>query len=201
MKHIKIMCPICGQGNLNFIDDFQLQKYKNKHKLIAFQYCECEICGAETASAEQLKFNKRQMIAFQKNVDGLLSGAEIRQIRENIGLTIRQAGQIIGGGPVSFSKYENDDQIHSLPMDSALRMIRENPTLIYSLAHTRGVNLSNELVIKKAKTIFSTLDSISTFKNIEIEENHPHSIKIFIPSLSHSVYEVYADVNQQKCQA
>lgn len=142
MKHTKAICPICEEGLLIPKVSKEMQTYKDISREINMYYSQCDCCGSETATSEQIRLNKREMIKFQKSIDGLLSSDEIKAIRTSLGLTIKLAGLIFGGGPVAFSKYENDDLIQSISMDSALRLARRNPESVFYLAEERGVKLS-----------------------------------------------------------
>jgi HTH-type transcriptional regulator/antitoxin MqsA len=61
------------------------------------------------------------MVAFKKEVDGLLTGAQVRALRERLGINQSEAAKIFGGGLVAFSKYESDDVSQSEAMDKLLR--------------------------------------------------------------------------------
>jgi hypothetical protein len=50
------------------------------------------------------------------NIDGVLDPAEVEAARVRIGLSQRKAGQILGGGPRAFQKYEAGTQAVSVPM-------------------------------------------------------------------------------------
>ena len=67
------------------------------------------------------------MVAFKKRVDGLLTGSEVKSLRERLGLRQSDAARIFGGGPVVFSKYESDDVAQSEAMDRLLRVATEVP--------------------------------------------------------------------------
>jgi len=54
--------------------------------------------------------------------DGLLSSAEIVQIREHLGLRQREAAALFGGGSNAFNKYESGEVLQSVPMDRLLRL-------------------------------------------------------------------------------
>lgn len=146
MKLTKAICPICEEGSLIRKVSKEIQIYKNISRELNMFYSQCDCCGSETATSEELRLNKKEMIKFQKSIDGLLSSAEIKEIRKLLGLTIKLAGQIFGGGPVAFSKYENDDLVQSLSMDSALRLAKINPESIFQLAKERGVKLSQPAI-------------------------------------------------------
>lgn len=146
MKLTKAICPICEEGSLIRKVSKEIQIYKKISRELNMFYSQCDCCGSETATSEELRLNKKEMIKFQKSIDGLLSSAEIKEIRKLLGLTIKLAGQIFGGGPVAFSKYENDDLVQSLSMDSALRLAKINPESIFQLAKERGVKLSQPAI-------------------------------------------------------
>jgi HTH-type transcriptional regulator/antitoxin MqsA len=57
----------------------------------------------------QTRDNKRAMLAFKKQVADLLTGFELKALRQRLGVIQAQAAVIFGGGPVAFSKYESDD--------------------------------------------------------------------------------------------
>jgi DNA-binding XRE family transcriptional regulator len=48
---------------------------------------------------------------------GLLASTQLRAMREDLGVTQKEASELVGGGPVAFSKYENEDVAQSVAMD------------------------------------------------------------------------------------
>lgn len=57
--------------------------------------------------------------------DGLLSGAEIAEIRNHFELNQREAAIIFGGGSNAFNKYESGEVLQSIAMDRLLRLSRQ----------------------------------------------------------------------------
>lgn len=135
------ICPICGEGHLHARMGVQTVDYRGQSGQIAFHYTECDACGSEQANAAQSRDNKRVMIAFKKQVDGLLSGAEIRALREALGITQADAARVFGGGPVAFAKYEADDVAQSEAMDKLLRLVLEVPDAWRWLSERAGLPL------------------------------------------------------------
>lgn len=132
-------CPICEDGHLSDKIEPNPVEYGGRSAVLALRYSVCDACGSELAGAEQVRANKRTMIAFRKQVDGLLTGAEVRALRERFGLNQTQAARLFGGGPVAFSKYENDDVAQSEAMDKLLRVAGEVPGALDFLAsHASG---------------------------------------------------------------
>ena len=86
-------------------------------------------------------------MAFRKSVDSLLTGAEITALRAKYQLTQAQAARLFGGGPVAFSKYENDDVAQSEAMDALLRLVRRSEVAFWELVDERGI--ATELTLAK----------------------------------------------------
>ena len=122
------LCPICGEGNLHPEVRTNPVEYKGQTTELDLHFSLCDACGSEQADAAQTRVNKRLMIAFKKRVDGLLIGAEVRALREKLGLSQAESAQVFGGGPVAFSKYESDDVAQTEAMDKLLRVTAELPS-------------------------------------------------------------------------
>ncbi len=136
-----LQCPICGEGNLIEQISKNRVEYKGKTTELDLSFSVCNSCGSEQANAQQVRTNKRQMVAFKKRVDGLLTGSEVRSVRERLGLTQSAAAEIFGGGPVAFSKYESDDVTQSEAMDKLLCVAMEFPEVFIYLARRAQVNV------------------------------------------------------------
>lgn len=135
----KTLCPICGEGHVTDHVAQMETEYKGQKGLVASHYQLCDACGSDFAGAAEMRANKRTMLAFRKLVDGLLSGAEILALRKRYGLTQPQAARLFGGGPVAFSKYENDDVAHSEAMDKLLRLVLRSETAFWELVDQEGM--------------------------------------------------------------
>lgn len=143
----KELCPICGEGHVtNHVDQVE-SEYKGQKKLLPLHYQLCDACHSDFAGAAESKLNKRAVMAFRKSVDGLLTGAEITALRAKYQLTQAQAAKLFGGGPVAFSKYENDDVAQSEAMDALLRLVRRSEVAFWELVDERG--MAAELALKK----------------------------------------------------
>ncbi len=148
MQFVKRKCPICEEG---LLVDHVVSEEKEYHRTkgsVALEYSECSFCGSEQANSAQTRANKRAMIAFKKEIDGLLIGEQIRALRNRYQITQSQAARIFGGGPVAFSKYESDDVMQSEAMDNLLRMADRFPQMFYALADKAGVDVESERHLK-----------------------------------------------------
>lgn len=135
----KELCPICGEGHVTSHMEMIESEYKGQKKMLPSHYQLCDACHSDFAGAREGKLNKRAIMAFRKSVDGLLTGVEILALRKQYRLTQDQAAKLFGGGPVAFSKYENDDVAHSEAMDSLLRLIRRSPDAFWQLVDEKGM--------------------------------------------------------------
>lgn len=143
------LCPICGEGHVTDHVDQVESEYKGQKKLLPLHYQLCDSCHSDFAGAKEGKLNKRGIMAFRKSVDGLLTGAEICALRDKYKLTQGLAAKLFGGGPVAFSKYENDDVAQSESMDKLLRLVRRSESAFWELVEECGMTdaFSKERVI------------------------------------------------------
>lgn len=137
-----INCPFCGSDNTEEKSFSDIKTIDGKFYSVATFYRECDACGSEFSGQAENKKNSQAIIAVKKRACDLLSGEEVRKIRKNLGLTIATANLIFGGGPVAFSKYENDDLCQSSQTDILLKLARDNPQLLEEIVKLKGLGAS-----------------------------------------------------------
>ena len=145
----KELCSICGEGHVTGHIDQLGSEYRGKTALVPMHYKSCNVCGSDFAGADESRLNKRSILAFRKAIDGLLTGVEISALRERYGISQKQASRLFGGGPVAFSKYENDDVAHSESMDKLLRLVLKSEFAFWALAEQEG--MTAELAPKESR--------------------------------------------------
>jgi len=143
----KELCPICGEGHVTSLVEMVESEYKGQTRMLSSHYQLCDTCHSDFAGASEGRLNKRAIMAFRKSVDGLLAGAEILALRENYHLTQEQAARLFGGGPVAFSKYENDDVAQSEAMNSLLRLVRRSEAAFWELVEEKS--MTHELLLTR----------------------------------------------------
>jgi HTH-type transcriptional regulator/antitoxin MqsA len=74
-----------------------------------------------------MKFSDRALNRLKARAEGLLEPDEIKRIRKKLGLTQLVAGELIGGGPRAFQKYEMGDLLPSRAISSALMLLDRDP--------------------------------------------------------------------------
>ena len=83
--------------------------------------------GEGIHSGEDMKISDRALSRMKAAVVGLPFPEQIRRIRKKLGLTQEMAGDLIGGGPRAFQKYEAGDVLPSRAIASALLLLDHNP--------------------------------------------------------------------------
>jgi HTH-type transcriptional regulator/antitoxin MqsA len=143
-----------------------------------------------------MRANKRAVMAFRKQVDGLLSGADIAALRERYKLNQKQAARLFGGGPVAFSKYENDDVAHSEAMDKLLRLVLRSEEAFWALVDQEGMTAELRPAKPAAQIVFATQRSSNV-----IVANFGNGGFRLSPSVGMHAYLVAGhDVEQQERQ-
>ena len=158
-------CPVCETNGLVSQSHAREVAYKSHRKILnTFLRSNCQNCGSVVVNSEQSKHNKRIILAFQKEAEGLLTGVEVKNIRIRLGLSQLQASRVFGGGPVAFSKYENNDVVQSESMDKLLRVALSSKEALVYLAKEANIEVKYEStqIRKVAKThnVFEFLDRL-----------------------------------------
>lgn len=135
----KTLCPLCDEGHLTPRTEEMMTEYAGQQGEVTLHFAECDACGSEITGDADSRANKRAVLAFRKSVDGLLTGAEVRALRDKYNITQDQAARLFGGGPKAFSKYEADDVAHSSAMDTLLRLALTNEDTFWELVALKGM--------------------------------------------------------------
>jgi HTH-type transcriptional regulator / antitoxin MqsA len=119
-------CPECG-GLMRYEKHDDVLEYKgHKHTIKTLGWW-CTKCGEAILSGEPLVRHERAFLQFKADVDGVLGPKQVAKVRESLGLSQRKAGEVLGGGPRAFQKYESGKQAVSTPMSHLLRLLKRDP--------------------------------------------------------------------------
>lgn len=75
---------------------------------------------------------------MKSEADSLLKADEVRRIRTRLKLSQRRAGEILGGGPRAFQKYESGEVVVSQPMANLLLLLDRDPSRLKELIKDRA---------------------------------------------------------------
>lgn len=137
-----------------------------------------------------MRDHRRAITAAKKQYDELLSGQEIRKIREDLGIDQSEAHQLFGGGPTAFSKYENNDVIQSESMDTLLRLVHMSKLTFENLKYLRVMQHKNKRANFK---VVGNTEYVSTNSNKE-----SYSIGEIVYMKSRSLKESSSSLIQEK---
>lgn len=123
-------CPKCGSTDVAARTYGDTVDFRNlEFDVEGLLDSKCQQCGYVWATHEQDTQNhalirggyaaERDRLRAQQ---GLLSGLEIAQIREQLKLNQREAAALFGGGYNAFNKYESGEVLQSFAMDRLLRL-------------------------------------------------------------------------------
>jgi HTH-type transcriptional regulator/antitoxin MqsA len=89
-------------------------------------------------SGDDMKVSDRALHRLKAQAEGLLLPEDVRRIRRKLGLSQREAGLVIGGGPNAFQRYEAGDIMVSHAISSALRVLDAHPDALAILVAHRS---------------------------------------------------------------
>lgn len=122
-------CPICSNGRLLERDgrfDTRYMDRRGSERVLTIpnvRRLACNACGEEilddTAS--------RQVEDARRVAMGLLSSAEIRELRVQFGRTQIQMSRLLGVGEKTYCRWESGAFVQSVAFDNYLRLLREIP--------------------------------------------------------------------------
>lgn len=141
------LCDACCEGRLHPVTYNEPVEYKGTQGQLIVHYSVCDVCKAEISDASDLLKNKRELVRFKKRVDHVPLGTEIVELRSKHNLTQPLAAAIFGGGPVAFSKYENDDLIPDEAMVSLLKLAISYPDTVQRLARIKKIALPPQMMV------------------------------------------------------
>ena len=93
-------------------------------------------------SGADMKVSDRMLNRLKARTEGLLAPEEIRRARRKLRLSQEAAGQVIGGGPRAFQKYESGDLLPSRALSSALLMLEHDPKALTVLLARQAAGLA-----------------------------------------------------------
>jgi HTH-type transcriptional regulator/antitoxin MqsA len=107
--------------------------YKGQSLIIQMPGWYCEESDESIHTGEDMEVSDAALKTLKMEVENLLAPNDVKRIRLKMGLTQRQAGAIIGGGPNAFQKYEGGETMVSKGISNFLRVLERHPEEIEEL--------------------------------------------------------------------
>ncbi len=126
-------CPECG-GVMKYEKHDDVLEYKEQTRTIKTLGWWCTKCGEGILTGEPLQAHEQAFQELKAVVDDVLGPKEVAEVRRTLGLSQRRAGELLGGGPRAFQKYEAGKQAVSVPMSQLLRLLANDPARLRELA-------------------------------------------------------------------
>jgi len=130
------VCPETGEPMRRDVRPMTLT-YKDESITFDMPGWYCDVSEESIHTGEDMKVSDRMLNRLKARYEGLLEPEEIRRIRKKLHLTQEAAGQLIGGGPRAFQKYESGELLPSRAVSSALMLLDHNPDALTILKATR----------------------------------------------------------------
>jgi HTH-type transcriptional regulator/antitoxin MqsA len=126
-------CPECGAVAIHEVRADTVE-YKGRKPTVKVAGSWCDRCGEAVLEGVSLEKRERAFLELGAKVEGVLSPHRVAEIRERLRLSQRRAGELLGGGPRAFQKYESGSQQVSVPMTNLLRLHEKDPRRLAELS-------------------------------------------------------------------
>jgi HTH-type transcriptional regulator / antitoxin MqsA len=90
----------------------------------------CAASDESIHTGPDMKISDRALNRLKAMAEGLPGPEEIRSIRKKLALTQQEAGEILGGGPRAFQKYEAGDLLPSQAIGGLLAVLDSDPSAL-----------------------------------------------------------------------
>lgn len=129
--------PVCPETGAPMVRKQKPMTLRYKEESVTFDMpgWYCEASGESIHTGEDLRVSDRQLNALKARSEGLLQPQDIKRIRRKLRLTQVDAGNLIGGGPRAFQKYEAGDLLPSRAISSALVLLDSAPEMLKLLQY------------------------------------------------------------------
>lgn len=136
-----IRCPECG-GSAVFETRTDTVAYKGHAAPVTVAGHWCRKCGEAVFESDALERRERAFLELRAKVEGVLSPRDVASIRARLKLSQRRAGELLGGGPRAFQKYESGSLQVSVPMANLLRFLEKDPRRLREIAGEKSASRS-----------------------------------------------------------
>lgn len=108
--------------------------YKGHSRAVKTLAWWCTKCDEAIFAGTALVARQKALFELKAEVEGVLGPKEVAKIRTALGMSQRKAGELLGGGPRAFQKYESGAQTPSIAMSHLLRLLAREPARLRELA-------------------------------------------------------------------
>ena len=128
----KPICPVTGQVLERGVKSMTLT-YKGHSLVVDMPGWYGKGSAEAIHTHEDMKVSDRALNLLKARAENLLEPSSIQRVRKKLKLTQVKAGEILGGGPRAFQRYENGDALPSRAICSVLKLLDKNPSGLATL--------------------------------------------------------------------
>jgi len=165
VESVKKFCPVCGiEQETEIIEKEEASNVRGDEIKALARIRVCSVCGEELFDEELEEGNIKRVYDIYREKHGILSTKEIRNIRENYGLSQRAFAKLLGIGEASIARYETG----ALPEKSLsnLLMLLKDPK-------------NMEKLLEKNEDVLSQREKARLIRRIEeMKEERENTLKI-----------------------
>lgn len=122
---VEQICPDCGAVMARDVRPMTIT-YKGNSATFDMPGWYC-VCGEGIVTAKDMDVSDRHLNMLKAQAENLVLPSEVRRIRKKLGLNQQSAGQLLGGGPSAFNKYESGQVLPSKAISNLLRVLEALP--------------------------------------------------------------------------
>jgi len=125
-------CPACGAMMAETTATLKLPINGEEMAVPLSAHLKCPECGEIVLRRDHARSLREAALSRYRAAHGLLTGQEIRALRERHGLTQAQMAHLLRLGANTLSRWESGRNVQTAAMDVLMRLIRDVPgTLDY----------------------------------------------------------------------
>jgi HTH-type transcriptional regulator / antitoxin MqsA len=125
-------CPECGAPMVYETRPDTIE-YGGEERVFPMLAWWCTECDEAIFEGQPLADREKAFLELKAEVDEVLSPSQVAAVRTKLGLSQRKAGELLGGGPRSFYKYESGKQAVSVPMSHLLTLLDHDVSRLQEL--------------------------------------------------------------------
>ena len=129
-------CPVCGQS-MRRARRADTIEYKGLSRRVTQPGWYCGNCGEPVLEPADVKATEPAYFDLKAEAEGLVTAEEVKRIRRTLGLSQREAGEVLGGGPPDFHKNETRTHKDSNPMSKLSRLLERHPKALRELTENQ----------------------------------------------------------------
>ena len=119
----------CG-GHYGRVEDQTTVRVSGMSTTVQRVFFRCDRCGDEQFTVEQREIVEKTALAAIRSAHGLLAPREIRALRERLGLTQAELGELVHGVPKGLIEgWEKGRYLQNREADAMLRSLEDRDTL------------------------------------------------------------------------